>query len=49
MEYFICCDIIPKIKDKEIFYLLWYYICYDIIMKMKDEWLLFETVVILLS
>ena len=43
MEYFICCDIIPKIKDnleikdKEIFYLLWYYICYDIIMKIKDN------------
>ena len=24
-EYFICCDIILKIEDKEIFYLLRYY------------------------
>jgi len=37
MEYFIYCDIILEIKDKEIFYLLWYYICYDIIMKIKDN------------
>jgi len=30
-EYFICCDIILKIKDKG------YFICCDIIMNIKDK------------